>query len=322
MARSADYICVDWGLSRFRAALCAFADGVSLVQDTLNGPGVMSSRRAIEETLFEMIAPWTCDHGAVPILLSGGVWSNIGWRNTPYLACPFDPQNLSSHCTTFEARGRDIVIVPGLECTNSFGEADTMRSEELQILGWLQSEQSGTAGDRLMCLPGTHTKWVTIKDGRIQSFQTAVTGELYGLLSEHSILLAQNGEPAGQEIESDDAFFLGVAAGREAGGNLSHALFSTRSRQLTGELDVDGAESYLSGMLIAADVMGAIESLQPLPESVFLVGEPALCAHFSRALQAFGLKSETMDGNDAALRGFSVIFRDLYQREREQSVSA
>ena len=313
MAGAERFVCVDWGTTRLRAALCEIGGSENIVVDTLGGPGILAARHSVEATLFEIISPWTREHGHVPVLLSGGVGSNIGWRTTPYLPCPFTVRDLSGYCTSFTTRGRDIVIVPGLECENSFGETDTMRSEELQILGWLQDEPSRSSGAHLVCLPGTHTKWVLIEDGRIMTFQSAVTGELYALMRDHSILLAQNRESVDTPTSSTDAFSLGVAACRKAEGNLSHALFSTRSRLLKGQLDADAAAAYLSGILIAADVMAALELLKPSPEYVSLVGEPDLCEHFVSVLRAFDLASETMQGSRAATEGFSVVYRDLYQ---------
>ena len=197
-----------------------------------------------------------------------------------------------------------------------------MRGEELQILGWLHANRSRQKGTHLVCLPGTHTKWVLLEDGRIRSFQTAVTGELYAMLLEYSILLVENGEAASETLAASDAFALGVATCREAHGALSHALFSARSRILTEQLSGESARSYLSGMLIGSDVMGAIELLQPAPESVFLIGEPALCAHFATALSIFGLGSETLDGNEAAIAGFSVVYDGLYHDSLDRSASA
>ena len=316
------YVCVDWGISHLRAALCEISDAANVTRDTLSGPGIKDARHTAEEALFEVIAPWTDEYPALPILLAGTVGSNIGWRSTPYLACPFPVEDISVHCSAFTTRGHDIVIVPGAECTNSFGETDTMRSEELQILGWLYADPSRQQGTYLVCLPGTHTKWVLVADGRIVSFQTAVTGELYALMLEHSILLAESGEADSDTVAASDAFALGVATCRKTRGALSHALFSARSRLLTQQLGKDSARSYLSGMLVAADVMGALEMLNPASESVFLIGEPTLCGHFSDALRAFGVESEMTQGSEAAINGFFVVYRNLYQQDQARSALA
>lgn len=318
MTGAQHYVCVDWGTSRLRAALCEFTGVSSIVHDTLSGPGILAARHSIEETLFEVISPWSPKFGHVPVLLAGGVGSNIGWRTTPYLECPFAVRDLADHCTTFSTRGRDIVIVPGIECINSFGETDTMRGEELQILGWLGAETSRQSGVRLICLPGTHTKWVLVEDGRILTLQTAITGELYAMMRDHSILLANNDESGTGASAVGDAFVAGVAACREAHGALSHALFSARSRLMKQRLNAEAAASYLSGLLIAADVMGALDLLKATPERVFLVGDPSLCEHFAAALDAFGRDSETMDGDAAATQGFSVIYEDLYQHQQDR----
>lgn len=316
------YICADWGISRLRAALCEISDGQTIKRESVSGPGMMVARNTAEQTLFDVIAPWLDADDAVPILLAGTVGSNIGWRSTPYLTCPFPAEDIAVNCSTFATRGHEIVIVPGAECTNSFGAPDTMRGEELQILGWLHADPSRQRGTHLVCLPGTHTKWVLLEDSRILSFQSAVTGELYALMMEHSILLAQNGDAVSDPVASSDAFALGVATCREARGSLAHSLFSARSRLLTRQLGSESARSYLSGLLIGADVMGAIDLLQPACDSVFLIGEPALCAHFSTALSAFGLASQTTDGNEAAITGFSVVYRNLYPHDHDRSALA
>jgi len=322
VAEMSRYVCVDWGTSQLRAALCEFDGNESIAHETLRGPGIKAARHSVEKTLFTVIAPWIREYGELPILLSGGVGSNIGWRATKYLACPLAVAEITHHCTTFSTRGCDIVIVPGVECTNCYGVTDTMRGEELQVLGWLKAEPSRLLGMHLVCLPGTHTKWVLVEDGRISKFQTAVTGEMYALMLEHSILLAQNGASDPTISEREDGFSLGIETCREAKGVLSHVLFSARSRLLKQELSAHAAVSYLSGMLIAADVMGAVELLRPLSDHVCLVGEPALCERFSTVLQAFGLDSSIMDGNTAAMQGFSVVYRDMYQPDQNRSASA
>ena len=89
MTASARYVCVDWGISRLRASLCEIVNGENIKRASLSGPGVMAARHTAEQTLFDVILPWTKDHESMPILLAGTVGSNIGWRSTPYLACPF-----------------------------------------------------------------------------------------------------------------------------------------------------------------------------------------------------------------------------------------
>ena len=322
MSDVARFVCVDWGTSRLRATLCEYADGDATVRQRLSGPGIKNVRDSVEKALFDVIASWVQDYGEIPILLAGAVGSNIGWRNTPYLSCPFAVDDLPLHCTEFTARGSDIVIIPGLECTNSFGEPDTMRGEELQILGWLREDETRLQRTHLVCLPGTHTKWVTLEGGRVKSFQSAVTGELYALISEHSILLAHNVERAVDASFEDEAFALGVNACRAARGSLSHTLFSVRSRILTRQLSTGAAASFLSGVLVTADVMGALELLGEFSETIALIGEPTLCAHFASVLETFGLSSEIADGNNAATRGFSVVYRDRLLRAQQRSVSA
>jgi len=322
MVVNPDYVCVDWGTSRLGATLCEATDDGYIGHGVLWGPGIKQARYSVEQVLFETISPWIREYGRLPILLAGMVGSNIGWRMMPYLPCPIRVDDICAQCATFEARGHDVVIVPGLECTNSFGEPDTMRGEELQALGWLHAEPSRRHGSYLVCLPGTHTKWARIEDGCMVSFQTAMTGELYALMRDHSVLLAQNGQAASATENGGDAFLEGVDACRRARGVLSHAIFSARSRLLRHKLEADAAASYLSGMLIAADVSGALELLEPSVGEIHLVGDPTLCERFATTLGVFGLPGRIMDGSVAATQGFSVLYRELFEAVPDRSVSA
>src|SRR5206468_1917494 len=63
-----------------------------------------------------------------------------------------------------------------------------MRGEETQILGMVAAAEGFAAASRLIILPGTHSKWAIVAKGRIEAFATFLTGELYAVLKEHSIL--------------------------------------------------------------------------------------------------------------------------------------
>ena len=119
------------------------------------------------------------------------VGSSIGWVETPYADCPVHPDALAEACVPLK-NGR-VHVVPGLACRNRFEAPDVMRGEETQVLGALQRLPELGSGKRLLCLPGTHTKWVMLLDGTITDFLTAPVGELYEVLARHSILVADPG---------------------------------------------------------------------------------------------------------------------------------
>lgn len=169
----------------------------------------------------------------MPIIISGMAGSTIGWREAPYLRCPVDISQIAEGRLAFEARGLEISIVAGLQTVNPLGAADVMRGEELQLLGWLQDDGTDSEQARLIALPGTHNKWALLSKDRIETFVTALTGELFALLKNHSVLITDR-----NTSEFDEEVFLqGVAAIERLGdAHLLHALFSTRSRQVLGDL--------------------------------------------------------------------------------------
>ena len=206
----------------------------------------------------------------------------------------------------FTGRGHPVIIVPGLACTNSLGQPDVMRGEEVQVLGWAELAGDSAVRERLLCLPGTHTKWVCLENGAITRFTTSMTGELYAILCEHSVLVPRrsNSEPATFDAQ---AFEQGVRLAFEHGKDLMHVLFSARSRFLVARDTFGDARSFLSGLLIGADVGSALRHYTAGKIDIELVGDPTLCERFAIAIRLFGGVSRVTDGGEAAYAGFRSI---------------
>ncbi|MBV8030550.1 MAG: 2-dehydro-3-deoxygalactonokinase, partial [Betaproteobacteria bacterium] len=231
------------------------------------------------------------------VLMSGMVGSRQGWREAPYVNCPAGEAELRKNIVPVEAaRGRSVFIVPGLSCIDSSGVPDVMRGEETQILGALDELPHAAT----VCLPGTHSKWARVRDGRIESFATFFTGELFAVLCRHSLLgrMMEEGAP------SDEAAFAeGVERSGEASGLLHH-LFGVRTRTLFSELSPRASPSYLSGLLIGHELRSAAA------DEVFLLGAPALAERYARAALYLGLAAKTLDPH-AAARGLYRLGRSL-----------
>jgi 2-dehydro-3-deoxygalactonokinase len=205
--------------------------------------------------------------------------------------------------------------VPGLSCSNRFNAPDFLRGEETQILGALHLIESLRQERRLLCLPGTHTKWVVLQDGAVREFFTAPTGELFALLCEHSVLLRKHGQMA--TAVDADAFTKGLAHFDDfPQAELLHRLFECRSRQLSGEFSLSAATGYLSGLLIASDVNGALRALaEPFAaQPVYLIGAPELTRRYADALVRHGRDTYAVDGAAASLAGLAQVHRRLSQQ--------
>ncbi len=289
------WLACDWGTTNVRAwriesgravASARFGYGVSKL-----APGEVALR------LEDSIRPALNAQG-LPVLLSGMAGSNLGWMMTPYMDCP---AGLEAVAANLAQPAAGVWIVPGVRTIGRAHGPDVMRGEEVQIFGAMgPSAQTG-----LYCLPGTHAKWVRVEQGQIIDFVTAMTGELYDLLNQHSVLSAE-GDPTDQ-----DGFAAGLAAAAEGDG-LSLRLFGLRARRLTGGLAAGQEPAFLSGLLIGAEVASAPDMLGARrDEPVTLVGDPALCDAYSQALAFKGRASSRLDGDAAALAGLCSIIEGI-----------
>src|SRR5471032_2739623 len=96
------------------------------------------------------------------------VGSAQGWREATYLDLPADPDLISTHMTVVSRTGAESVnIIPGL--IQRDGLPNVMRGEETQVVGVLAAlpEELVFKRDVLVGLPGTHSKWVTVREGRV-----------------------------------------------------------------------------------------------------------------------------------------------------------
>ena len=301
------YIAGDWGTSRLRLSLCRG----DTVLETLQGPGIGALREPAGETLRPLLARWRQLHGPLPLLLCGMAGSRNGWREAPYLPCPADLRALGAAALRFEADAAPVVIAPGLACRSRLGSPDVMRGEETQIAGAIALHPGLATGEHLLCLPGTHTKWSCLQDGRVHDFLTALTGELFALLRDGSTLLraapggAQAHGPAG---DSTDGFARGIEAAAADGSSLLHGLFAVRSRQLIDGRPREWALSYLSGLLIGADVHAALP-LFAAPKEVVLIGDGALNERYAYALHREGIAASCLDGERCALAGLRTLWQ-------------
>ena len=143
--------------------------------ETRKGPGAADARGRFAEAFDELTRKWRAAHGELPALLCGMVGSAFGWREAPYLPARRRPAELADALVSPRA---NVHIVPGMSCTNPLGAPDVMRGEETQLLGAMGGLAAGLGtGRQLVCLPGTHTKWVSVHDGLVQEFLTVPSGE-------------------------------------------------------------------------------------------------------------------------------------------------
>ncbi len=292
-------LALDWGTSSARAYRLG-KDGVVLGRREA-ALGVMQVRPGgYPAALRALLGDWA--NQPLPRIASGMVGSRQGWIEVPYAECPADVAALVPGIRATPER--EMSIVPGLVHRDDGGIPDVMRGEETQIFGAVDADEAGA----LAVLPGTHSKWVRVESGSILGFRTYMTGELYAVLREHSILGRLAATPDSADAMHPAAFADGVAAGL-ASDDLTHAIFGARTRCLLGELPPAEVGDWLSGVLIGYEIASArrwASATLQQATPVQVIGTHALVERYQVALSLADVHS-TASKPEAAARGLYLI---------------
>lgn len=305
---NATYVLGDWGTSNLRlylmqgARVCAERDG----------PGIGSLTLAPADVLQELLSDWNREHGPLDVTLCGMASSRTGLRELPYAAAPADVRGWAEAARSLSVGGLPVLLGTGLSYEDEAGGFDVMRGEEAQIFGALQLDPTLQTSRQVMVLPGTHSKWANVEGGSIQSFRTAITGELFALLSRDSTLLKAATE-AGDASESDAGFAAGGAAGLALRTSLLSALFQTRTAQLLQGRSRAWASGYLSGLLIGYEVASMGDAA---PEQVTVIGQSQLAELYRQVFAASGITVRKLDGADCARAGLVELRKNWLESEK------
>ena len=307
------FIGIDWGTTNRRAALIA-TDG-TLISERADGEGALACTGRFRVSLEALIAGWPEAAAALPVVMAGMVGAAIGWQTVPYLERETPLSGLARHLVRVAEAPADRrwFIAPGY-CVRAAagGGVDVMRGEETQLFGALHL--LGTdAADGCYLLPGTHSKWVRLQEGRITELRTYMTGELFALLRQHGTLasaMQTAATPAGPGLQhdgvADSPEFLRGVADAAADPVLTHALFGARARVVTGGLAPGAAAAYVSGLLIGAEWADARR--QPSrDEPVRVIGEPALAALHAACAHHHGRHLDKLDARQIQLAAWRAL---------------
>jgi len=285
---------IDWGTSSLRAFL--IGAGGEVLDQVSKPKGIMHVKNGdFESSLRELIGPWMSADG-LPIIASGMITSRNGWVETPYVSVPSGVQELAGALVTHKTSdGVTVTFVTGMT-TDHDGAPDVMRGEETQVIGASALGMS----DGTFVMPGTHSKWITVRENVIEDYATFMTGEVFSALRKHTILGTLMEEGPFQE----GAFRKGCAAGLADGSKLLHDLFGVRTLPLFGKIAGNMVEDYLSGLLIGAEVKGA--NANSVTGTITIVGRDDLADRYEIALNEAGLTAKRAP-DDIVARGHFLI---------------
>ncbi len=296
-AANGTFVGVNWGSTNFRSYLIG-ADGAARDEYSAAAGIVGLDRPGMAATMNDLAARWP-DRG--PVYASGMIGSNVGWTDVPYAQAPAGCAALAAAAVDRRIGGVATRIGPGSACRRTVdGQPDILRGEEIELMG-LAAQR---AVDGWVALPGTHTKWARLENGRVVDFFTSMSGEIFDRLTAKGLLASI----VDGEAMDGTVFLQGVAAGRARQLGLGTLLFGARAQVVRGALAKTDAASYIRGLLIGSEIADALAVYPTVRAGVVpLIGNSALSRLYASALDAAGVRSEAIDSRAACLRGFHAL---------------
>ena len=295
----AKWIAADWGTTHMRAWAIGEEDSVLAFRESNEGMKDLQQNE-FEPVLLRLIESWLDDTKVTTVMACGMVGAKQGWVETPYLKTPCVPLD-NNQLTTANTHDKRIKVhlVPGVM---QHHPADIMRGEETQIAGFINKNLDFNG---VVCLPGTHAKWANIKEGQITSFKTFMTGELFGVISSHTLIRHSTSIKGWNQ----DSFEAGVLEGFNNPGSIASNLFSLRAESIVNDLDRDQARSSLSGLLLGVELNGAQNFWKG--NDVTLIGSELLSNNYHEGLKILGGQIQLFSLETATMSGLSSALRDL-----------
>ncbi|MHB0769754.1 2-dehydro-3-deoxygalactonokinase [Bradyrhizobium sp. 5.13L] len=299
------YVAVDWGTSSFRLWLIDRAGQV--LSERRSGEGMLAAAKAgfpavLRSHLAAVEAP---DH--LPVLVCGMAGARTGWVEAGYVDTPAPLAAVLKQAVRVQGEVRDIRILPGI-AQRDVKAPDVMRGEETQLLGALGLD---AAGETLVCMPGTHSKWVRVLDGTVERFSTFMTGEIFSAVSRETILsLAVAGADDAEDVAT---FKAAVKAAYEAPAFAANLLFRARSRQLLFGGTPAAAREALSGTLIGVELAAGLSCTVP-QAGVMLIASGRLAILYRVAFEALSVTARPVDADEAVRRGLSMAAAAIWTK--------
>lgn len=299
------FAAVDWGTTRLRAWLLTAAGAV--VAERRSDEGLLAVERGRFAEVLEGHLAAMGAGPSLPVMICGMAGSRQGWVEAPYIAVPARLADIFAGAISAPGTSREVRILPGVAQKDP-ARPDVMRGEETQLAGVAGIE----GGDAIVCMPGTHSKWVELKDGAITRFSTWMTGELFSVLSQHSILRhAVGAEPA--RVTADDPMFgAWLDDGLANPGEATSRLFRIRASTLLTGMQPSAAAAALSGLLIGSEVASAKSQFGTRTAKTILVASGPIGGLYEEALRRAGYAATLVDAETTVRRGLLEAARSNF----------
>lgn len=285
---------VDWGTTNLRAYLCR-EDGYITAKIEL-AQGIKSVAAGLHPAILQQILSELDVAADEPVYVCGMAGARGGWIEAPYCETPVSLPALKADLLPLPTPSQGF-LVPGVKTLASDGSLDVIRGEEIQVFGALR--KLGLK-DALICLPGTHSKWVSVKNQQINAFMTFMTGDLFAALNA-TILNCRS-----EDKFFEPVFLSGMAESQQTSGGLLHQLFTARTRMLAGDINEEQVSSFVSGLLIGHE-LNETETFRGEGEQIVIIGSDNLSLRYQVALEQRSLNAETLSSDIATCAGVAAL---------------
>jgi 2-dehydro-3-deoxygalactonokinase len=299
------YVAVDWGTSSFRLWLIDRTGRV--VAERRSGEGMLAAARTGFAAVLRSHLAAVGAADDLPVLICGMAGARQGWVEAGYVDTPARLAAVLEQAARVPGQSRDIRILPGI-AQRDVTAPDVIRGEETQLLGALGID---AVDDATVCLPGSHSKWVTVTRGTVERFATFMTGELFGAAARDTIL--SHAVAGAEEAEDREAFIAAVAAAFEAPARAANLLFQVRSRQLLFGGAAAAARESISGTLIGIELAAGLAGHAP-GAAITLIASGRLEALYRLAFETLAVSVRQVDADDAVRRGLSMAAHAIWTR--------
>ncbi len=304
VAGQIEWFAADWGTSQLRVWGVSSTGEIVFQTNSNKGAGFLKQGE-FESSLLNLISQQILDKSEIPVVICGMAGSRQGWKEAQYVKMPTKISQVFQSVITVKTEDSrlKVYILPGL-CQQDIDNPDVIRGEETQLIGLIDSTKDFSG---IVCMPGTHSKWVEIEDGTICSSRTYFTGELFSLLCNHSML-----RHSIEYVKSDknSGFFEGVERAFKESTSAFSDIFSIRARQLLFDSTKAWSYSFLSGLLIGHEIKHGIS--QEKVRQVTIIGETSLVENYSTAFAQIGIETNTKSVELLTLIGLQSAYDFLH----------
>lgn len=289
---------LDWGSTNLRAFAFDASGKVVARRHADAGALTLGSAPAFDAALAALVGDWAKRNAEAQLIACGMVGAKSGWREARYVDTGADAAALAAGIVHVETSlGRTLAIIPGMKSD----EPDVMRGEETQLIG-------ASVGDGIVVLPGTHSKWVQMIDGRVNSFATFFTGEMNALIRDHSSVgKTLVSKP---DLQDHASFDMGIAYARAGAASWLHDLFVLRAAVVTGQKTATEVSTALAGWLLGCEFTAAL-AMYPHTRGIVTIASETLVPWYRSAARAFGIGCDALDAETASTNGLWQIARLL-----------